>query len=145
MHCDEIQEELARESITPALAAAVHDHLEECAACRRVHLLYSRMDEALKRNFVWDPPEGFVESVIARAAPAWQKPSEPPRILAWDVLRGTVLSFLLIAVMYFGVRLFLETSLRFAALMAANAMLVTWGSAALSLCLSLWLTRRALR
>ncbi len=138
MHCDEVQEELARDSITPGLAAAVHKHLDECAACRRVQLLYSRIDKTLKQNSVWEPPEEFVETVVRRAAPALQGIPEPPRIVTWDVVYGTVLALLLIAVMYFGIRVA-------AASMAANAVVVAWVSAALSLFVSFWVTRRALR
>jgi predicted anti-sigma-YlaC factor YlaD len=145
MHCEEVQNELARESITTALVGEVQSHLQECATCRRVQLLYSRMDDALKRNFVWHPPEGFVESVVARATPVLQSVPEPPRILAWDIFRRSVLSLLLIAIMYFGVRLVLETSVRLAAAMAANTLLVSWTCVALSLGVSFWFTRRALR
>jgi predicted anti-sigma-YlaC factor YlaD len=145
MHCDEAQEELARESITPALVTAVRDHLKECTACRSVQLLYSQMDDVLRRNFVWDPPEGFVQNIVMGATPVLQSAPEPPRILAWDVLRKAVLTLLLIAVMYFGVRLLLETSVLLAESMAANALLVSWASAALSLGISFWVTRRALR
>src|SRR5438552_5925390 len=113
MHCDDVQEELARQSITPALVEAVHNHLEDCAACRRVQLLYSHMEDALKRNSVWEPPEGFVENTVRRVAPALQRPPEPPRILTGDVLYGAVLALLLIVVIYFGIRV--------AASIAANA------------------------
>ena len=145
MHCEEVQEELARESITPSLVGAVRNHIEECAACRRVHLLYFRMDHALRRNLVWDPPEGFVQNIVMRATPALQRAADAPHIQAWDVVRKAVLSLVLIAVMYFGVRLLLETSVLLAASLAANALLVSWASVALSLGVSFWVTHRALR
>ena len=145
MLCEQVQEEFARDFVNPALADAVNRHVADCPDCRRVQLLYSRMDESLKRTPAWTPPKGFVEGVVERSVPAVQSLPEPPRILPFDLVRGGVLALLAIVVMYLVLRVFVYVGVPMLSIMANHALPVAWASAFLSLFMSLWLTRRALR
>ena len=146
MRCDQVQEEFARESVSPALVEAVNRHVANCPACRSVQLFYSRMHASLKRTPVWDPPAGFVEGVVARAAPTLQRLPEAPRLLPRNVVQGGVLALLVMSVVIcVAVLLFVQAGVPLLAAMANNALPVAWASAVLSLCISGWVTRRALR
>jgi predicted anti-sigma-YlaC factor YlaD len=145
MRCEPVQEELARDSVSPELIEEVNRHLADCSDCRRVQLLYARIDESLKRAPVWVPPEGFAKTVAARSVPALQNLPEPPRILPLDLVRGGVLSLVAIAVMFLVLMVFVQMGLPLLSAMASHALPIAWASAVLSLLMSFWLTRRALR
>jgi hypothetical protein len=141
MDCKTVQEELARQSGGPALANVVTSHIEGCPACRRV----LRIDEALKRHFVWEPPEGFADATVLQVRPLLDQISEQPRVLSWNLLHWVALSFIFLSALYFGGLLFLVTYARLLTVIAANVVLATWAFSSILGCISFWFTRRALR
>src|SRR5262245_28507254 len=100
MRCEQVQEELAHESINPVALEAVTHHVANCDACRQVQLFYARMDEVLKQQPMWNPPKRFVNDVVSHAVSQLQEPGEPPRIEFWNIVDRTVVSFAGIAMAY---------------------------------------------
>jgi len=145
MRCEDVRQELALDSSAASLTAEVKDHLANCPHCRRSQVFLSSVDESLKRNFVWEPPEDFVNRVVSRTAPTAPRLVPMPGVLTWNILQGAVIGVLLLAAMYFGLRLFVWAGVPLLVAMARNVGAVAWGCAAFSLLMSAWLTRRALR
>src|SRR6185295_17691731 len=102
MSCEEIQKELARDSIDTAIRAAVGHHVASCAACRGVQMLYARMDESLKRNLVWEPSARFANRVVSQIGPLEGGVSSPPRIIFRDVVYGVLVALLAAVITYLG-------------------------------------------
>lgn len=167
MRCEEVQTELARDAVTPELRESVESHVASCANCRRVRVLFGRMEKALQRGPVWDPPEGFARRVAARASGL--VPSEFSRIrllFSPNVLNAATLGVLVAAAGYIGARFLeplgpvavslvsnrtttaLEAYARFVGIAAeapvANSALLAWACAGVSLWVATWFTRRAL-
>jgi hypothetical protein len=68
MRCEDVQQELARHEVTPALRDAVLSHVEQCAVCQRERAFYAQMDDSLRRETIWIPPPGFAQRVAAQAS-----------------------------------------------------------------------------
>ena len=166
MRCEEVQKELAREPVEAVLREAMESHVAGCHACESVRLLYARMDETLKREPVWEPPEGFARSVAARAPRPALSRAATARLVPSGVLNAAILGLLVAAAGYLGARLLemltpmtvwlvldytaaaLDAYEQFAGLaseaLVVNAIPVAWVCAGLSLWAAAWFTRRTL-
>jgi hypothetical protein len=103
------------------------------------------MDEALRRTFVWSPPSGFTANVVSQALPEFSNLLKRPRILGAYVFQGAIVALVAIAIVCLTMLLFVEAGVPLLLAMATHALPVAWASAAVSVCVSIWLTRRVLR
>jgi hypothetical protein len=76
MQCEDVQAELARDTMTPAVREAVASHVRECATCQSVQFLYARMTEVVAREWRWEPSSAFASAVAARGLE--EMPHEQP-------------------------------------------------------------------
>ena len=62
MRCEEVLHEFAAQAGEP-VPDVVTQHLLQCASCRETVAVYTRIDEALGRLPVWEPPVGFAAAI----------------------------------------------------------------------------------
>jgi hypothetical protein len=103
------------------------------------------MDEALRRTPVWSPPPGFSANVVSQALPEFSSQLKKPRILGAYILQGAIVALIAIAIVCLTMLLFVEAGVPLLLAMATHVLPVAWASAAVSVCVSIWLTRRVLR
>jgi len=122
---------------------------------------YEDLEETLKRQPSWEPPAGFAAAVVARGLPRNDMPPAIHHRPVFDVFRAAYLAVVAAALVSFGAwmlwrlmplvsdgamtavdayEMFVELATR---AMAANALLAAWASAAWSLSVAAWFTRRA--
>jgi hypothetical protein len=140
MTCHDVQTELARDAVRPALTEAMRVHLAGCRNCRSAQLLFTRIDDTLKQGQAWEPPRGFAQRVAARAPGPVPRPSVLALFLSPGVLRTTFLSLVVAAAAYSMQPLVLG---RGPVWLVANALTAASTCAGLSLVVAGWWTRRA--
>ena len=153
MRCEDVQSELNRGAIDSAPREAMDSHLATCAPCRMLVRIDAEIDRTLKTGAYWKPPSGFAQRVVIKAnAGVWE---QPPKGLSWTECVNAILvgglcaaGSMLAARMLF--QLTSSTNIdaaieSFFAIMLANASLLAWTSCAISLFISVWLTRHALQ
>lgn len=160
MRCKDVQKQLAIDPEPARLSGRVCAHLQTCADCRRMQCWFAGLDRELRENLCWLPPQGFAEHTALQAcAMLPTRPRMPHRALqpfealhAAACFRPLVLGFvtamLCWVVLANGSSLTQAYAAGAAALsdaLAAHVGSLAWTSSILSLCLSAWLTRRALR
>ena len=146
------------------LDLAIVAHVRGCADCRRVQLVFQQVDETLQRDPLWDPPEAFAARIAARApgligsqTQRIQAPLTGALTLAAGVVLVAVVGYLLVVSPGQAAEGTLVTNQAVAAIdayaravgelaqdLVASSVQLTWASAALSLALGMWFTRRAL-
>jgi hypothetical protein len=103
------------------------------------------MDEALRRTYVWSPPSGFSANLVSQALPEFSNLLKKPRILGEYIFQGATVALVAIAIACLTMLLFAEAGVPLLLAMGTHVLLVAWASAAVSVCVSIWLTRRVLR
>ena len=164
MRCDVVRTELARDAVTPELQDEVATHIATCDRCQRVRVLLEHVDVTLRRGPVWSPPEGFAERTAVRGSRLVVEESARPRQrIVRDVRRAAILGTLVAAAGYLGASALdalvpvaggyvsdgtataLDTYTRVVGIatttLAANAALLAWASAGLSLWVAMRVTR----
>ena len=164
MRCDVVQTELLRDEVTSDVRDAVATHIATCARCRRVGVLLEQMDVTLRRGPVWTPPKGFAQRTAFRGSRLIVEESARPRQrIVRDVRRAAILGSLVAAAGYLGASALdvlapvaggfvsdgtataLDTYTRVVGIAAttlvANAALLAWASAGLSLWVAMRVTR----
>jgi hypothetical protein len=122
---------------------------------------YEDLEDTLKREPLWEPPVGFARTVVARTLTQNHPRPAIEHRPVFHVFRAAYLAVVAAALSYFGTwilwrlmpwvsdramtaadtyEMFLELA---AGAAAANAMWVAWASAAWSLSVAAWFTRRA--
>ncbi len=167
MRCDVVQTELLRDEVTPEVRDAIATHIAACARCTRVRDLLEHMDVTLRRGPVWSPPKGFAQRTALRGSQlVVEESARPPQRPVRRVRRASVLGVLVAAAGYLGasalgalapeaggfltdgIETALDTYTRVsgiaAATLVANAALLAWASATLSLWVAMRVTRGSL-
>lgn len=164
MRCDVVQTELLRDELTPDVRDAVATHIATCDRCTRVRDLLEHMDVALRRGPVWSPPKGFAQRTALRGSRlVVEESARPPQRLVRRDRRAAVLGVLVAGAGYLGASALgalapeaggflsdgIETALDAymrvfgiaATTLVANASLLAWTSAGLSLWVAMRVTR----
>jgi hypothetical protein len=142
MRCEDVQNELARNGLSPLVREAVESHVAGCKVCRSAQLLSAMIDDTLTRAPVWQPPDGFSRAVAAQAGtPAPTRPAAGS-MLPPDVVHAVSLGVLAATGIYVGGHLVAWVVPLDA--LTGNAVRLAWTSVAGSLCVAAWFTRRAL-
>lgn len=142
MRCEDVQDELARDNLSPAEREAVDSHVTGCDACRSAQLLFATIDATLRRAPAWQPPEGFERTVAALAGVA--APTRPAigSFLSPDVIHAVTLGVLVATAVYVGGHV--AAWIVPLDLIAGNAALMACTSIVASLGVVAWFARRSL-
>ena len=101
---------------------------------------YEDLEDALKRQPLWEPPAGFARAVVARALDGkYPRPAIEYPILAF--LRGAELAVASAALLYAGAWILWRVTPLLTGALVANETPVAWTCAALSLLSAMWFTR----
>jgi len=101
---------------------------------------FEDLEEALKRQPLWEPPAGFARAVVARA----QAGNDPRPAIEYPILaflRGAELAVASAALLYAGAWILWRVTPPLAGVLVANAIPVAWTCAALSLLSAMWFTQ----
>lgn len=160
MRCKDIQKQLAIDAQLSRLSERVRTHLLECPSCRHAQALYAGIEQELREQPTWQLPPGFVERVGLQGLASLGGMPAKPRFISWGIAGLAVaasLPSLLLGLLTATLSLLvllntnaLATSCRqlvaiFSKALLANAIPLAWITAILSLWISAWFTRRALR
>ena len=164
MRCEDVRRQLEDDAPVPELREALVAHIADCFECGRVQLAFEQVDETLQRGPLWEPPEGFAARVAAQAPDLIG--AQTHRIQA-HLTRSLTIAASVVFVVVFGYLWLTSPGQPAVAVTLANeaaaaieayeqfvgdlaqALVVSsgplaWASAALSLALGTWFTRRAL-
>ena len=164
MRCEDVHAELARDAVAPDRRDAIASHLATCARCRRLRALLEHMDVTLRGGPVWTLPEGFAERNALRGSRLVVQASTRTRErIVPRALRAATLGVLVAAATYLGADALdtlgpvtgefvsdrtatvLDAYTRAfggaATTVVANAALLAWASAALSVSVAMRVTR----
>ena len=159
MRCEDVRKQLEIDPRPSRLPDRVRAHLLECPGCRRTQALYEGIEQELREQPAWQPPSGFVQRVGLQGLGSLGGAPAKPRFIAWGSVGPALAAFIqplllgLLAATFSLVLLLKLNALvagypqlvtAFSKAMLANILPLAWITAILSLCLSFWLTRRAL-
>jgi len=142
MRCEDVQLELARDEVAPALRQAVASHVLECPACKSVQLAYDGIDETLRRAPMWEPPRGFARMVAAGASEAMPSERLTDRLPMESLLQAATGSLLIGTAGYLGAQL-LDLLAPMLAALTAPTPSVMWMWVAFSYAIAAWFARPA--
>ena len=142
MRCEDVQRYMALNVPDPTAQTGVQAHLATCPACKSAGLLYAKIDEVLTAQPVWDPPQHFVRRLVSQL-PAAALVS--PVLSRREILQGVALGLSTIAIVGVAGYAVAQWGMTLSDVLNANRVGIAWASAALSLGVSAWFTRRALR
>jgi hypothetical protein len=142
MRCEDVQLELARDAVDPAVRQAVASHVLECPACRSVQLTYDGIDETLRHAPMWEPRRGFAQMVAARTSEETLSEHSPDRLPVESLLQAATLSLLIGTAGYVGAR-FLDLLAPILAALTAPTPSVMWMWVAFSYAVAAWFARPA--
>lgn len=103
---------------------------------------YEDLDEALKRQPLWEPPAGFARAVVARIQ-VRNHPQPAIEQRFFDLLRGAELAVVCAAVVSSGAWILWRVTPLLTDTLVANALPVAWACAIFSLAVAASLTPRA--
>ena len=164
MRCEDVHAELTRDAVAPNRCDAVASHLATCARCRHLRALLEHMDVTLRGGPVWTPPEGFAQRNALRGSRLVVQASTRPRErIVPRALRAAALGVLVAAATHLGADalnmlapvtgefIFDRTATVLdayarafggaATAVVANAALLAWASAGLSVWVAMRVTR----
>jgi hypothetical protein len=159
MRCEDVRKKLEIDARVSRLAEDVRTHLLECPDCRQMQAAYAGIERELQEQPAWEPPPGFVQRVGLQGFASLSAAPARPRILFWGNVGPALAAYVrplllgLLAATFSMLFLYgmnaLDTGYpRMAAAVTAalldNVIPLAWITSILSLCLSLFLTRRAL-
>jgi hypothetical protein len=101
---------------------------------------YEDLEDALKRQPLWEPPAGFARAVVARAL-AGNDPRPAIEYPFLALLRGAELAVASAALLYAGAWILWRLTPVVMEGLVANAMPVAWTCAALALLFAMWHAR----
>lgn len=102
---------------------------------------YEDLEEALKRQPVWEPPAGFARAVVARAALSDLRPAAVHRPAAFDFLGAAQLAAASAACAYGSAWMLWRVTPLLTDTLVSNATPVAWTCATVSLLSAMWFTR----
>ncbi len=161
MQCQDVRKQLKISAQLSRLPESVKAHLLECPACRQTQALYAAIEQELQDQPIWQPPPEFVERVGLRGLASLSgTPAKQRSLFSWGTtwpavaaslpslllgLLAAVFSFLVLLNWNALVAGYRHLVPEFSKALLANAIPMAWATAVLSLWVTGWLTRRALR
>ena len=142
MRCEDVQRELACDSIPLALRESVASHVGECPACGSAQIMYEWVNDILRQAPPWEPPPGFALRVSIRAAEDATGERARDLFPLLNAVNAAKTTALVAAAVYIGIQL-VDSFAPVVVALTAPSPPVMWAWVALSYSVAVWLVRRA--